>query len=38
MDDDLSFGDVRQQAFKLIPTDSIKLPSDHLDNNEFDDR
>ena len=38
MDDDLSFGDVRKKAFKLIPADSIKLLSDHLDNNNFDGR
>jgi len=36
MDDNLSFGDVRKKAFKLIPADSIKLLSDHLDNNDFD--
>jgi len=38
MDDDLSFGDVRKKAFELIPADSIKLLSDHLDNNDFDGR
>ncbi|MDO6653308.1 DUF4158 domain-containing protein [Colwellia sp. 1_MG-2023] len=38
MDDGLSFGDVRKKAFKLIPADSIKLLSDHLDNNDFDGR
>ena len=38
MDDDLSFGDVRKKAFELIPADSIKLLSDHLDNNNFDGR
>nr|WP_286203500.1 DUF4158 domain-containing protein [Pseudoalteromonas sp. NBT06-2] len=38
MDDDLSFGDVRKKAFKLIPADSIKLLSDHLNNNDFDGR
>ena len=35
MDDDLSFGDVRKKAFELIPADSIKLLSDHLDNYDF---
>jgi len=38
IDDDLSFGDVRKKAFKLIPADSIKLLSDHLNNNDFDGR
>jgi TnpA family transposase len=38
MDDNLSFGDVRKKAFDLIPADSIKLLSDHLDNNDFDGR
>ncbi|MCP4988990.1 MAG: DUF4158 domain-containing protein [Colwellia sp.] len=38
MGDDLSFGDVRKKAFELIPADSIKLLSDHLDNNDFDGR
>nr|WP_276208649.1 Tn3 family transposase [Pseudoalteromonas agarivorans] len=38
MDDDLSFGDVRKKAFELIPADSIKLLSDHLDNYDFDGR
>ncbi len=38
MDDDLTFGDVRKKAFELIPADSIKLLSDHLDNNDFDGR
>ncbi len=38
MDDNLSFGDVRKKAFELIPADSIKLLSDHLDNNDFDGR
>jgi hypothetical protein len=38
MDDNLSFGDVRKKAFKLIPAESIKLLSDHLDNNDFDGR
>jgi len=38
MDDSLSFGDVRKKAFELIPADSIKLLSDHLDNNDFDGR
>lgn len=38
MDDNLSFGDVRKKAFELIPAESIKLLSDHLDNNDFDGR
>ena len=38
MDDNLSFGDVRKKAFELIPADSIKLLSDHLDNTDFDGR
>jgi TnpA family transposase len=38
MDDNLSFGDVRKKAFDLIPAESIKLLSDHLDNNDFDGR
>jgi TnpA family transposase len=38
MDDNLRFGDVRKKAFELIPADSIKLLSDHLDNNDFDGR
>lgn len=38
MDDNLSFGDVRKKAFELIPADSIKLLSDHLDNTNFDGR
>lgn len=38
MDDSLSFGDVRKKAFELIPAESIKLLSDHLDNNDFDGR
>jgi hypothetical protein len=38
MDDNLSFGDVRKKAFKLIPAKNIKLLSDHLDNNDFDGR
>ena len=38
MDDNLSFGDVRKKAFELIPADSIKLLSDHLDNINFDGR
>lgn len=38
MDDNLSFGDVRKKAFELIPANSIKLLSDHLDNNDFDGR
>ena len=38
IDDNLSFGDVRKKAFELIPAESIKLLSDHLDNNDFDGR
>ena len=38
MEDNLSFGDVRKKAFELIPADSIKLLSDHLDNTDFDGR
>ncbi|MFT7056836.1 MAG: TnpA family transposase, partial [Roseivirga sp.] len=38
MDDDLSFGEVRKKAFKLLPAESIRLLSNHLDNNDFDSR
>jgi TnpA family transposase len=38
MDDDLSFGEVREKAFKLLPADSIRLLSNHLENNDFDGR
>jgi hypothetical protein len=38
MDDNLSFGNVRKSAFELIPAESIKLLSYHLDNNDFDGR
>ncbi|WP_028865048.1 hypothetical protein [Psychromonas aquimarina] len=38
MDDELSFGEVREKAFKLLPAESIRLLSDHLDNNDFDGR
>jgi TnpA family transposase len=38
MDDNLSFGDVRKKAFELISADSIKVLSDHLNNNDFDGR
>ncbi|SGZ15090.1 Transposase [Moritella viscosa] len=38
MDDELSFGEVRKKAFKLIPAESIRLLSEHLDNSDFDGR
>lgn len=38
IDDDLTFGDVRKKAFKLLPAENIKLLSEHLDNNDFDGR
>jgi len=38
MSDDLTFGAVRKKAFKLLPKESIRLLSDHLDNNDFDGR
>jgi hypothetical protein len=38
MDDELTFGEVRKQAFKLIPAKNIKLLSEHLEKNDFDGR
>lgn len=38
MKDELSFGEVREKAFKLLPAESIRLLSEHLDNNDFDGR
>ena len=38
MNDDLSFGEVREKAFKLLPAENIRLLSEHLDNNNFDGR
>ncbi|PSU41354.1 DDE transposase, partial [Photobacterium frigidiphilum] len=38
IDDDLSFGEVRTKAFQLLPAESIRLLSNHLDNNDFDGR
>tara|TARA_R110001583_G_scaffold194762_2_gene366866 strand:+ start:232 stop:3063 length:2832 start_codon:yes stop_codon:yes gene_type:complete len=38
MADDLSFGEVRKKAFKLIPAKTIQLLSEHLDKNDFDGR
>ena len=38
MDDELTFGEVRKQAFKPIPAINIKLLSEHLDKHDFDGR
>lgn len=38
MEDELSFGEVRKKACKLIPEKTIQLLSDHLDKNDFDGR
>lgn len=38
IDDDISFGEIRQKAFKLLSKDNIKTLSNHLDNNDFEAR
>lgn len=38
IEDDLSFGEVRKKAFKLISAKNIQLLSEHLDTNDFDGR
>ncbi len=36
LSDDINFGEVRERAFSLLSTEEIKMVSQHLGNNDFD--